>query len=179
MLTYFLILTIPVSALALIYARWEYRKHGKLTPWGLLLLCLMFFMPNLVLEYATRYEMPGTWLDYVGIFVGLVGLTLCLISMYSFRSVPKVLCLDADELTLSGLYRWSRNPQYIGWILFLLGIALNDWSWWCLGALLVITVSIHLLILVEEEHLLRAFGEPYLDFCNKVPRYAAWRQIRI
>ena len=32
------------------------------------------------------------------------------------------------KLTASGSYRWSRNPQYLGWFLFLLGFALTDWS---------------------------------------------------
>ena len=178
MLAYMLALTFPVTMVALVYSRWEYLRRGKLTLMGLLLLCAMFFVPNLVLEYATTYEMPGTLLDYFGVFVGVAGLALCLISITFFRSVPKVLCIDAGKLTTSGPYRWSRNPQYVGWFLFLLGFALNDWSLWCLAALIVIAISLHLLILVEEEHLRRVFGEPYVEFCHKIPRYAGWRYLR-
>ena len=178
MLAYVLALTVPVTMVALIYTRWEYRRYGKLTLMGLLLLCAMFLVPNLLLEYATTYEMPGTLLDYVGLIVGVVGLALCLISVTFFRSVPKVFCIDAGKLTTSGPYRWSRNPQYVGWFLFLLGFALNDWSLWCLAALLVIAISLHLLILVEEEHLRRVFGEPYVEYCRKIPRYAGWRHLR-
>ena len=98
-----------------------------------------------------------------------------MISVTFFRSVPKVLCIDAGKLTTSGPYRWGRNPQYVGWFLFLLGFALNDWSLWCLAALLVIAISLHLLVLVEEEHLRRVFGEQYVEFCRKIPRYAGWR----
>ena len=178
MLAYTLALTVPVTMVALVYARWEYLRRGKLTLMGLLLLCAMLFVPNLVLEYATTYEMPGTLLDYFGVLVGVAGLALCLISITFFRSVPKVLCIDAGNLTTSGPYRWSRNPQYIGWFLFLLGFALNDWSLWCLAALIVIAISLHLLVLVEEEHLRRVFGEPYVEFCRKIPRYAGWRHLR-
>lgn len=166
--------TVPVTAVALLYARWEYRKRGKLTLLGLALLCAMFFMPNLILEYATTYEMTGTLLDYVGVFIGGVGIVLCLISIAVFRSMRKVLCIDAGKLTTAGPYRWSRNPQYVGWFLFLLGFALTDWSLWCLAALLVIAISIHLLVQVEEEHLHRVFGERYAEFCRRVPRYIAW-----
>jgi len=178
-LAYTLALTVPVTMVALVYARWEYRRRGKLTLIGLLLLCAMLFVPNLVLEYATTYEMPGTLLDYFGVVVGVAGLALCLISVIFFRSVPKVLCIDAGKLTKTGPYRWSRNPQYVGWFLFLLGFALNDWSLWCLAALVVIVISLHLLVLVEEEHLRRVFGEPYVEFCRKIPRYAGWRHLRI
>jgi len=178
-LAYFLALTVPVTAVALIYARWEYRKLGKLSLLGLFLLCAIIFVPNLVLEYATRYEMPSTPLDYFGVLIGAIGLALCLVSITFFRSVLKVLCVDAGRLTVTGPYRWSRNPQYVGWFLFLLGFALNDWSLWCLAALLVVAISLHLLVLVEEEHLRRVFGEQYVEFSRRIPRYAGWGRLRI
>jgi len=134
MLAFLLALTVPVTSVALLYARWEYRKRGKLTVLGLALLCAMLFVPNLILEYATAYEMPSTLLDFVGVLVGGVGIALCLISIAVFHSVLKVLCIDEGKLTTAGPYRWSRNPQYVGWFWFLLGFALNDWSLWCLAA---------------------------------------------
>jgi protein-S-isoprenylcysteine O-methyltransferase Ste14 len=179
MLTNLLILSIPVSAAALLYARREYRKRGRLTALGLLLLCLMLLVPNLVLEYATRYELPSTALDYLGVVVGVAGLALCLIGIFNFDSLAKVLCLEPRSLTRSGFYRWSRNPQYLGWFLFLLGFALNDWSLWCLAALGVVAITLHLLILIEEEHLRRVFGQPYVDYCARVPRYAGWGRGRV
>jgi protein-S-isoprenylcysteine O-methyltransferase Ste14 len=178
-LAYLLALTVPVTAVALIYARWEYRRLGKLSLLGLFLLCVMFFVPNLVLEYATRYEMPSTYLDYFGVLIGTIGLALCLVGVIFFRSILKALCVDAGKLTVTGPYRWSRNPQYVGWFLFLLGFALNDWSLWCLAALLVVAISLHLLVLIEEEHLRRVFGEQYVEFCRKIPRYAGWGRQRI
>ncbi len=178
MLVYLLAFTVPVTAVALIYARYEYRKYGKLTYVGLLLLCTMFFVPNLILEYATTYEMPSTVIDYVGVFVGVTGIALCLVGIVAFQSVSKVLCIDAGDLTKTGPYRWSRNPQYVGWFLFLLGFALNDWSLWCLAALLVVIIYIHLLVLVEEEHLRRVFGERYIKFCRDTPRYVGLGPLR-
>ena len=176
MLIFLLALAVPVTAVALLYARWEYRQRGKLSLFGLALLCAMIFVPNLMLHYATTYELPSTLLDYVGVIVGGVGLALCLISITVFRSVLKVLCIDAGTLSTAGPYRWSRNPQYVGWFLFLLGYALNDWSLWCLAALLASAISLHLLVLVEEEHLLRTFGEQYAEFCRSVPRYGGWNR---
>jgi len=174
LLVYLLALAILTSVCALLYARWEYRKRGKLTLLGLFLLCAMLFAPNLLLEYATRYEMPATSLDYFGVVIGIVGLAICLIGIIHFGSISKVLCVDPGNLTVSGPYRWSRNPQYVGWVLFLLGFALNDWSLWCLAALLVVAISLHLLVLIEEEHLRRVFGDRYIEFCSKTPRYLGW-----
>ena len=42
---------------------------------------------------------------------------------------------------------------------------------WNLFDTLVVAVSLHLLVLIEEEHLRRVFGQPYIEFCRRVPRY--------
>lgn len=171
LLTRLLVLSIPVTAIALFYARWEYERRGRLSLMGLFLLCVMIFIPNLMLEYATSYELPSTALDYFGVILCLFGLTICIAGMASFKSLPKVFCVRTGWLSESGIYRWSRNPQYLGWFLFLLGFALNDWSQWCLAVLLLSATSLHLLVLVEEQHLRRQFGDAYLGYCARVPRY--------
>jgi protein-S-isoprenylcysteine O-methyltransferase Ste14 len=170
-LPFLLALTVPVTAWALLKARKDYHRRGKLSRTGLFSLCVMLLLPNLMLEYATTYHFPTAPLGIMGMTVALLGLALCLAGVSAFRSGSKVLCLKAGKLTVSGPYRWSRNPQYLGWILFLLGFALNDWSLWCMAALIVVATSLHLLVLIEEEHLRRVFGEPYRDFCGRVPRY--------
>ena len=171
MLPYLFALALIITPVAILFARSEYRRGGKLSALGLAGLIVMIFVPNLMLEYATTYAMPSTPLDYVGVLVGLAGALLCVMSMLVFGSPLKVLCLDAGTLTLKGPYRWSRNPQYLGWFMFLLGFALNDWSWWCLAALAIVATYVHLLVLVEEEHLQRTFGERYAEYCRSVPRY--------
>ncbi len=171
MLTYFLLLALAITPVALLFARFEYHRRGHLSALGLLLLVAMFLASNLILEYATTYEMPSTRLDYVGVLVGTAGVLLCLVSIVVFRSPMKVLCLDSGTLAVTGPYRWSRNPQYVGWFMFLLGFALNDWSWWCLVALSIVATYLHLLILIEEEHLNRVFGEQYAKYRRVVSRY--------
>ena len=171
MLSYFLLLALAITPVALLFARFEYRRRGNLSVLGLSLLVAMFLASNLILEYATIYEMPSTPLDYVGVLVGAAGILLCLVSMAVFRSPLKILCLEPGILAVTGPYRWSRNPQYLGWFMFLLGFALNDWSWWCLVAMTIIAVYLHLLILIEEEHLKHVFGEQYDKYRRNVSRY--------
>ncbi len=171
---FLLVLCVPVAAVALYNARLEYRKHGKLTLFGLLLVCLMLFVPNVLIDYATAYKAPATPVEYFGVALAIVGLALCFAGVFAFRSLSKVLCLDAGTLAQSGPYRWGRNPQYVGWVLFLFGFCLTDWSWWCLGALAVVASGLHLLVLIEEEHLHRVFGERYDRFYRETPRYLGW-----
>ena len=171
MLPRLLALALLITPVALLFARFEYRKRGNLSVFGLLLLLAMIFVPNLMLDYAIEYEWPSTLLDYVGVLTGVAGTVLCGLAIFAFRSPLKVLCLDAGALSLQGPYRWSRNPQYIGFFMFLAGFALNDWSSWCFVILAIIASYMHLLILVEEEHLTRTFGEQYARYCRTVPRY--------
>lgn len=168
---FLLALSVPVAAAALFNARMEYRKHGRLTLFGLLLVCLMLFLPNVLIDYATSYSAPQSPIQYAGVVLSVAGLALCIAGILAFRSMAKVFCLDPGRLSHSGPYTWGRNPQYAGWFLFLFGFCLTDWSWWCLGALLVVAVSLHLLVLVEEEHLHRVFGERYDEFWRTTPRY--------
>lgn len=171
---YLFILSVVVAALALRTARREYRVHGKLTWTGLLLLCLMLMVPNVLIDYATSYAWPDSALEYAGVALAAAGLALCFAGVAAFRSLAKVLCLDPGSLADSGPYRWGRNPQYVGWLMFLAGFCLTDWSPWCFAALAVVAVSLHLLVLIEEEHLRRVFGERYVEFCRRTPRYFGW-----
>ena len=175
MLPFLLALKVPVTAIALLYARWEYRRRGELSLFGLALVCAMLLVPILILHFAIKYQLPDTPLDYAGVLIASTGMALCIAGMTAFHSMRKVLCLDSGRLTATGPYRWSRNPQYLGSVLILLGFALNDWTLWCLASLITIAVSLHLLVLIEEEHLHSSFGEPYADYCRRVPRYVGWK----
>ena len=71
-----------------------------------------------------------------------------------------------------GIYRFSRNPIYIGWFLLLLGQGVVRGS---VAQLLVAIVMIFLLhyavVLKEEVYLAAAFGDDYLQYKNKVRRW--------
>jgi protein-S-isoprenylcysteine O-methyltransferase Ste14 len=81
-------------------------------------------------------------------------------------------------LVTSGPYRWVRNPQYLGAILFIINLTsrsyrevLGDVGWLGpRGTLLVWlgTLGAYILLaLVEEAHLARMFGETYTAYRNK------------
>jgi protein-S-isoprenylcysteine O-methyltransferase Ste14 len=131
----------------------------------------MLVMPNLVLHYTINYDLPVSILDYIGLVISCVGLGICFISIVHFLSILKTLGLKVGKLSTAGSYQWSRNPQYLGWFIFLIGFALDDFSLWALAALIELAISLHLLVLIEEKHLLRSFGNQYTGFCKKVPRY--------
>ena len=163
----FLLLTPP----AVVTMRRDYRRHGRLSWPGFALLTVWFFVPHLALDFAVRYGDAWGLRQLVGLGVMVLGAAILLTSVVSFRSVKKVFARAPGTLTDSGPYRWSRNPQYVGWFLFLLGFAVMGWTWRCWIALGMLVVALQILVLVEEEHLRRVFGAAYRAFCERIPRW--------
>ena len=66
-----------------------------------------------------------------------------------------------ERLVSSGPYAYSRNPMYLGHIIFLIGLTLTFQSW--LAALIAIAVAIwfHMRILGDEKKLAARLGKPY------------------
>jgi protein-S-isoprenylcysteine O-methyltransferase Ste14 len=80
------------------------------------------------------------------------------------------------ELVVQGLYRYVRNPMYVGILSILLGEALLFASWSLFGYAAVVFILFFLfVVLYEEPILMRKFGESYLQYCKNVPRWIPWR----
>lgn len=81
--------------------------------------------------------------------------------------------IDATRaLVATGLYRWVRNPMYIGVGLVILGQAILFQSLALLGYALLAFVVWHLVVLLYEEPSLKArFGASYEDYLRTVPRW--------
>jgi protein-S-isoprenylcysteine O-methyltransferase Ste14 len=80
------------------------------------------------------------------------------------------------ELVVRGLYRYVRNPMYLGVLCLLLGEAALFQS----AALLVYTAGwflvVHLFVVMYEEPTLRTqFGESYAHYCSAVRRWLPGR----
>jgi protein-S-isoprenylcysteine O-methyltransferase Ste14 len=76
------------------------------------------------------------------------------------------------HLVVSGLYRYVRNPMYVGIVLILGGEAWAFASGWlamyAAGFFLVVNLFI---IFYEEPALVRKFGEPCAAYMRTVPRW--------
>jgi protein-S-isoprenylcysteine O-methyltransferase Ste14 len=78
----------------------------------------------------------------------------------------------STRLLTDGLYRYTRNPMYVGMMLILVGLSLILGT---LGTVLVIPVFAWLIernfIVVEERALEQAFGERYREYRRRVRRW--------
>ena len=76
-----------------------------------------------------------------------------------------------QQLVTDGLYRYTRNPMYLGHLIFMAGLALTFWSWLALAILLANLIWFHLRVRGDEQHLLQHFGAPYAEYCRRVKRW--------
>jgi protein-S-isoprenylcysteine O-methyltransferase Ste14 len=81
--------------------------------------------------------------------------------------------IDAPKrLVVQGLYRYVRNPMYVGVLLVIVGWALFFWS----SALLIYSLGVGMLehgfvVLIEEPLLEQQFGEAYVTYREAVGRW--------
>jgi|SRR6266436_1497957 hypothetical protein len=79
--------------------------------------------------------------------------------------------IPPDRLVSSGPYAYTRNPMYLGHIIFLIGLTLTLQSWF--AALITIAVAIwfHIRILGDEKKLAIRLRKPYIEYMNTVKRW--------
>ncbi|MDJ0867236.1 MAG: isoprenylcysteine carboxylmethyltransferase family protein [Myxococcota bacterium] len=75
------------------------------------------------------------------------------------------------RLLTSGLYRYSRNPQCVGFIAGYLGFALLCSSLLAFVTAVLLSVELGLSPFAEEPWLRERFGQAYRDYARRVPRF--------
>ncbi|GAB3926987.1 methyltransferase family protein [Larkinella terrae] len=134
-------------------------------------------IPYLIVRNQLRslFAKPFEIHHYLGIgiwFLGLIILTDCIIR---FATEGRGTISPADptkRLVVKGLYRFSRNPMYVGVMLVLIGEAV-----FCPAiALWMYTISVFIAVSVfvithEEPRLRNDFGADYEEYCRRVRRW--------
>jgi protein-S-isoprenylcysteine O-methyltransferase Ste14 len=105
---------------------------------------------------------PVFWFGTAIFVLGLSGLVLAL---FNFRNTP------ADQPITQGLYKLSRNPQWVMLIVMFLGSCIAIGSWIAFLLFMVTVVCYHFRILGEERACLAQYGEAYRAYMQQIPRY--------
>jgi protein-S-isoprenylcysteine O-methyltransferase Ste14 len=118
---------------------------------------------------------PPGWdaVDLLGVLVGLAGLAMVIACFVRFvregRGTPSPTA-PTDELVVGGLYRYLRNPMYVGVGLVIAGqcLAFRSVSLVVWLALFIATVTVF--VVAYEQPTLRArYGVAYDAYCRSVP----------
>lgn len=86
---------------------------------------------------------------------------------------------DAPQFVSHGLFRFSRNPIFVGMMLMGLASALASSLWWAWVALGLFVGSCIAQVRIEEVHLERNFRKTYCEFKAMVPRWLGLAKRRI
>jgi protein-S-isoprenylcysteine O-methyltransferase Ste14 len=173
-----LLLSAAYLILRLLFHR-DYTHRGRLSPLSQVAGSLVFFLWG---GFPYLYG-PSDWpavhlsapLRILGWSLLAGGLAIMLAGIWTL-SLPSALGQGSRSLAQHGLYRYSRNPQLLGCCAYGLGFALLWPSWYALGWVLMFAVLAHLMVITEEEHLGRVFGQEYQRYCQRVPRYLGLQQ---
>lgn len=109
----------------------------------------------------------------IGFCVGLIGDAVFFASVKCMKDSWRAGIPDKDrtELVTGGIYRFSRNPAFLGFDLMYIGVLLLYCNPLTAAFSLFAMVMLHLQILQEEKYLAATFGEAYLTYKKRVFRY--------
>ena len=155
---------------------------------------MLLFLRNL----AFTLVVPGTVAVYVPLYVArnepirsgfeliagsllvALGAAIYLACQWDFAIHGRGTPAPIDEprkFVSRGLYRYVRNPMYLGVLTTILGWATlfrtTRLLWYALG----VTISFQLFVMLyEEPHLKRVFGREYEEYCARVNRWLPARR---
>ena len=76
-----------------------------------------------------------------------------------------------DQIVATGPYRYTRNPMYLGHLIFMLGLAITFWSWLAFILLAARAAWFHGRVLRDEKRLETRFGGDYAAYRHRVKRW--------
>ena len=137
---------------------------------ALLMIVIVYFSSLIIEPFTFNYQIVFS------VFVVVIGLVCALTSFRLFAkhktNINPFTPLETTSLVTDGLYRYSRNPTYLGLVLLTIAVTVFFGTW--LGILIVIAFIflLNLLqIIPEEEALLDIFCEESVKYKKRVRRW--------
>ena len=121
---------------------------------------------------------PQLEIGYISItcalFLAIVGLTITVIGQQQMGSSWRAIVAKSKstQLITHGLFKYSRNPVYMGTLILFFSVVILFPHILMLICFLFAYLSIDLLVRFDEEpHLRKVHGEEYESYCKRVNRF--------
>ena len=113
---------------------------------------------------------------YISLFFVLLGFFITFSSARNFKNkettVNPIKPEEASQLVTDGFFKITRNPMYLGMLLFLLGLSIyNGLIVGLLFLPLFVGYITFFQIIPEERAMIKIFGEDYKAYMKKVRRW--------
>jgi len=109
-----------------------------------------------------------------GILCFVLGFIIAIPAIIKFRESKNTLITfkPTNSLQTSGIYKYSRNPMYLGLVIFYVGGSFFFGNLWSLLFIpLIVFTLTKFVIIKEEKYLQRKFGDSYNAYCKIVKRW--------
>ena len=115
---------------------------------------------------------PIEFLKILSYVLFIIGLIIVFISLINLGSSTRLgLPSEKTTLKINGLYRFSRNPMYLGFDLFTLASIVFTANI-IIAIIGIYSIIIYHYIIIGEEHFLeKRFSNEYITYKRKVRRY--------
>jgi len=121
---------------------------------------------------SDRDRGEGFFIGAVPLAFGAVILLWCVRDFYVSGKGTLAPWDPPKRLVIVGLYRFTRNPMYVGISLFLVGWSLLAGSLRLAGYTVILAIGFHLrVVLYEEPRLTKLFGEEWTRYKTAVSRW--------
>lgn len=155
----------------------SYRRNALVS-----ILFVVFGGPGILLVYLplwiTRFGIPQAephWQIFLAILLIALGLAPLFESIVRFVRIglgTLVPTAPTERLVVSGLYRYVRNPMYVGVMTALAGEVVLFENRTLLETALLVWLGMHLFVLFyEEPTLARRYRQQYAIYKRNVPRW--------
>ncbi len=117
-----------------------------------------------------KFIMPE--LRIIGILVGVIAVIFFASATITMKNSWRVgIPEEKTSLITNGIYKWSRNPAFVGFDLLYASICLMFFNIPLLLVSIWAAVMLHLQIIQEEEHMQKMFGKEYEEYKKHTLRY--------
>lgn len=121
-------------------------------------------------QFTFPFQYVFAWLFFIlGVIVGLISV---LLFKTENTSIDPLHPLKASKLITTNIYRYTRNPMYLGLLLILIGLFIIFGNYYNLILLILFVWYITTFqIKLEEQILHKIFGENFTIYCKKTRRW--------
>jgi protein-S-isoprenylcysteine O-methyltransferase Ste14 len=138
-------------------------------------LTIVHVIMAILLGWRLQLPIPAPrFVSWIGLGLAALGFILGVLAMVEFRrarasSNPKK---PKKILVTSGVYRFTRNPIYLGFVLILIGLPLTMGNYWGIVLVLpLVTFMKTMVIQHEEAYLEKEFKNEFAEYCSRVRRW--------
>ncbi len=154
----------------------DYKSLMKLSPISYMLEIMVFGIHanSIYLILPTPWpnipQLPDSQVvRIVSAIIFTIGVVILFVAWFGLGTKSS-LGMDKNKLKTNGVYKFSRNPQLVGYGIMLVSFTILFFSWLTIIWIILYLIASYFMVKSEEEFLEIKYGQEYKEYCISVPR---------